>query len=216
MHNGIRLFLRHWICPRVKSDIIRSTCTPPSNKTNSMAQQIGNDYMSQQINNIANQINLVEFKSAGIFTNSLLHTQDTTDTLRDAKPEENLFFNGKQISDIDEELISGIVENDEALLIRILGQSDQDDLDKYKNELSKFYSNEIRLDMETVFKIKERFQRISLIGKIPLVKSKNDFKVEELGTSLSNLFSIMQEVDNLQRVVDTQKQQFTESIKEIE
>ncbi|GMM32400.1 hypothetical protein DAMA08_051450 [Martiniozyma asiatica (nom. inval.)] len=181
-----------------------------------MAEQIGNDYMSQQINNIANQINSVEFKSAGIFTNALLHTQDTTDTLRDAKPEENLFFNGKQISDIDEELISGIVENDEALLIRILGQSDQDDLDKYKNELSNFYSNEIRLDMETVFKIKERFQRISLIGKIPLVKSKNDFKVEELGTSLSNLFSIMQEVDNLQRVVDTQKQQFTESIKEIE
>lgn len=108
------------------------------------------------INEISDKINGLCYKSAGIFTNSLLHTNDTTQLIRDIRDDEIGLFQNRKISDIDNEVMNNIKDFDEKLLDEIM--ENKTDVDP---EILEEYPENMIADFKELEIIKERLRKIS-------------------------------------------------------
>lgn len=174
------------------------------------------------LNDINNEINNIDFKHSGIFTNSLLKTNDTTQILRDIRDEELVFFQGKKINDTDYETLnnSNLNANDILLkheFLKLLDDeiNNDENLNIKLNNLINFKN--LKLDDNDYELIKNIFKRNYIISKIwanpnlnMLDHESNQF-LKNSNSKLIQLIEILKDIENFQQLIIKQRNQLNSS-----
>lgn len=179
----------------------------------------------KNITAINNEINNIDFKHSGKFTNSLLKTNDTTQIIRDIRDEELVFFQGKKINDIDYEILnnSNLNSNDILLKHEFLKLLD-DEINNDENLIIKLNNlinfNNIKLDDNDLELIKNIFKRNYIISKIwanpnsnMLDHESNQF-LKNSNLKLIQLIDILKDIETFQQSIIKQRNQLNSSFQE--
>ncbi|KAG0684160.1 hypothetical protein C6P40_001237 [Pichia californica] len=174
-----------------------------------------------QIKEINKEIDNLEFKHSGIFANSLLKTQDTTQILRDIRDEELVFFQGKKILDIDYEFInnSGINSNDgfaQHEFYKLLEDEINLNLQDLNLKLPKNIelNNENFKDFELIKNIYKRTFTISKIWANPnsnMLDHESNQLLKNSKEDLKQLCDILNEISQFQDLIKKQRNQLNSS-----
>lgn len=164
----------------------------------------------EEINEISDKITSIRYKSAGIFTNSLLHTNDTTQLIRDIRDDEIGLFQNRKISDIDNEVMNNIKDFDEKLLEDIMSNKCQLD-----PEISDEYPPDMAKDLKNLQIIMERLQKVSKLDLA--IDGELHESLEKTKRLLSKGFEVLEEARKSREVTTdssasaSQQQTFIES-----
>lgn len=181
----------------------------------------------QKIHELLGGVEAQEFKRAGIFTNSLLNTTDTTQIIRDIRDEEVVFFQGKKMSEIDYEMInnfgmSGTDQYAQYEMTKLLemeiesGDGESDYIDALISQLVRD-SNEYYDDVKDVRRIYKRLQTIKRLwasSSKNMLDSETNMLLHDVEEKLEVIFEAFDEIGVLQQTLNEQRDQMNISLKE--
>lgn len=174
------------------------------------------------IDKLNESIQSSDFKHAGIFTNSLLKTRDTTQLIRDIRDEEVVFFQGKQRFEIDYELINNLSDKNNDLFLehefkKIL--EEENGLDSELNyKLNSIIPKNLNNDdnyKDDILKLKDIYKRTHKIKKVWASANANMLDQEtsqilkHLNDKLDTIFNLLAEISSCQNLIRSQKEQLS-------
>lgn len=166
----------------------------------------------------------VDFRTSGIFTNSLLKTVDTTQIIRDIRDEEVVFFQGKKMQDIDYELMnsygsSSSNEYAQYEMSKLLEGESNVDL-RLNDTINNLIPSELRDDLDYKDDLDELvsiYKRCYLIKKlwasnknVMLDSETNNLLVEANG-KMHEIITLLKEMSKYREDIQIQKEQLRSS-----
>lgn len=182
----------------------------------------------EAINKLNENTNSLQFKHSGIFTNSLLKTNDATQIIRDIRDEELVFFQGKKMADIDYELINnfGFTSTDgfaQHEFYKVLEDEINANINDLTNQLDNLVPSDLNGDYETSSDLeilKNIYKRTQMISKIwansntNMLDNETNQMLTNLKLQINEFFKILDDIQSYQNLIKSQKQKLSSSYDE--